>query len=391
VSTDIQKALRALPASVRKSIKDACGGEWDRVVVSADGAITIYNTATLAARARDRAAGPPVRQPAASSSAPPARPVRRPAASSSGPVPAPPPARQPAASSSEPATGADVDEPAPRPRKTMLEALAEKQAALGGRAPVRPGLSHDSQAALERLRAHAAKLKDGPPAPPSLPVPVQVQSAPADPGRRARDVVRRDGDGSDFDPRVLIEQAQSATGLCDFLAGGLPEGAAYLYFPDVADMYGMDFDLVDSVIRNPQEVSVRPETVTKGYPVLKFARGDIQAIMGFKDPQLPMCIAVYFTHRLDHEDRHTRSGGEQMRPPSTGSALLRHLKGMGAEIKKNDARETARVTYKNQSLGQVSTRDHDRDAVRRDFERMARKIRGVDAAEKEKQDADGTR
>ncbi len=125
------------------------------------------------------------------------------------------------------------------------------------------------------------------------------------------------------DPEVIrnfdwdqVNLDDTAAKLCQLMRNGVPPAIRYSYSPDVLALYGVDLNLLEGALRHPERVEIRPESFNrdKRYPVLAFHRGDVQVILGLRQPVSPKVIAAYATSRLEHDTHrvgHTGSGGSK--------------------------------------------------------------------------------
>lgn len=176
--------------------------------------------------------------------------------------------------------------------------------------------------------------------------------------------------------------------MADRCRSGLPAEVPYLIRDDVLAMEGFVEAEVDAALRHPERVTVRPETQDKDkrYPVLSFRRGDVNVILGTRNPAKPAVIAAYWTSLLMgydptyHRDR-TGGGGskEKASVPTTTQALLRRLKALGAYITPDPAGLTASVLYDGQDLGKINIGGNlPRTTVETDWQRTQRRIHAID-------------
>ncbi len=161
----------------------------------------------------------------------------------------------------------------------------------------------------------------------------------------------------------------------------------YTVHPDVMALYGVDLDLVEGVLREPEQVAVRPESFDKEkrYVVLSFKRGDLEVILGTRNLREPMVIAVYASSRLEadtHRVNHAGGGGKKREGglPKTPTQMASRLRAMGCEVAIDVRDDTAPVTYKGQDLGRVTCLP-DRSTVESDYQRIIRKIDGINRKE----------
>jgi hypothetical protein len=182
------------------------------------------------------------------------------------------------------------------------------------------------------------------------------------------------------------ELAASASGLMKAWRTGLPAAVGFEYLPDVLALYGLDQEMVESCLRNPDRVELRPESYDekKRYVVLGFHKADVHVILGLKDRAHPCVIAVYVSAMLEndhHRVGHTGGGGKkkQAGPPKNPRALLQALHDLGCRTTR-DASNNAHVhvEYGGQDLGMVRAGDiYDRRDVDSDWNRMQRKVHAI--------------
>jgi transcriptional regulator with XRE-family HTH domain len=203
-----------------------------------------------------------------------------------------------------------------------------------------------------------------------------------------RDVWKRDGEGSWSDDELQATAYQLLVKCMD----GLPEGIAFDYKDDVLATQGFVEEDVIAAVRKPQRVEIRPESwdKEKRYPILGFHRGDCMVVLGMRQPNTPRVIAAYWTSLLA-ADRHVvnRHGGggakKKVGLPSTPTATISRLTGMGAEIEGDPVlSKTVKVTYKGQDLGKISCGAVTKSVVESDYQRCLRKMQAIDRRQEAK-------
>lgn len=169
---------------------------------------------------------------------------------------------------------------------------------------------------------------------------------------------------------------------------GIPDVCDIQIYAEVLALYGVDLEMAESVARNPSHVVIAPETYEKKYPVLRFRRGDLMAVVGFKQPRTPMMIAVYVDALLMPDDSKpqrmsgTGGGGARKRQgvPTRPTMLLKALKELGATLEIDVDKQRATVKFKDQDLGQVEIADTvSKETVETSYQRMQRKIHAIQA------------
>lgn len=343
-----ERAAKKLPAAIRRMLEAQCDGEWDRVTVT-NGVYTVHNNFRMAHRACLNL------QPGVSPAPAKPKPQRPPQARPEPVPPAPPTPPPPAPVQARPTPPPPVQTPPPAP-----ESRREKT----------------PQAALIQEVFGQGHSKDG--------GGVKIVSAPpkerVDLHKWTFDPDSCDWSLTDFDKPI--------TKLRDELINGLPDSVPFQWHADVLALGGMNLDMFEAAIRHPQRVEIRPETRTKKYPVLAFHRGDATAIVGFRTPTHPMCIAIYAVSKLD-PDMHTMRGGnggggarKTTGLPKNVRAMIKSLRQMGAEIDYGSdvTSKCGEVKYKNQCLGKVSVAETTpRQTVQSDYQRTVRRMNAIDA------------
>ncbi len=178
----------------------------------------------------------------------------------------------------------------------------------------------------DRVAGRPAAVEEAPPRPPDV---VDVRTSPMpDP-----EVIRN----FDWDQVNLDDTAAK---LCQLMRNGVPPAIRYTYSPDVLALYGVDLNLLEGALRQPERVEIRPESFNrdKRYPVLAFHRGDVQVILGLRQPVSPKVIAAYATSRLEHDTHrvgHTGGGGSKRSVsglPSNPRQVVSRLGAGGAQV-----------------------------------------------------------
>lgn len=352
----------ALEAAMKKHrgmkqvLRISCGGDWDRVVYDPrDGSFTTHNNKLMADRARARITGT-VDQPVSASlqlvwkSAEDIDPCERCKSR----------AHETRLCDVPPAVEVvEVERPklvpAPEPKRKMVSVdMAELANALGVKKVVEATTTIVTQPKKEHVD-------------PSVWVPPT---------------------GKPFDWEQ-VDLKQSTSRFAQQWARGLPAGVGFSYLPDVLALWGLDTELTEAVLRNPESVEVRPESfhTNKRYPVLGFKRGDVQVILGMRDPVHPCIIAVYVASRLEADEHRVNhhgggaGGKSETGLPKTAGQLRSRLEAAGCDLRIDLDKQTAEVTYKGRSLGKVNVDRHlPRAAVETEWQRTQRRIAGVDRA-----------
>lgn len=188
------------------------------------------------------------------------------------------------------------------------------------------------------------------------------------------------------DPLTPEELEQGVFDLYEDVKAGLPSAYPFIYHPNVLALAGLNKGEIEGAIRSPEFVEVRPETKGKGYPVFGFQRGDVRAILGFRDKSQPAIIAAYWTTLMAHDtyrvERSGKAGGSKAATglPSNPGASLKRLRNLGADVVENG--KTAAVKYRGQELGQVTCGiGVPKLQVQTDYQRCLRKMHAIDQRE----------
>jgi hypothetical protein len=150
--------------------------------------------------------------------------------------------------------------------------------------------------------------------------------------------------------------------------------------------------VIAAVRQARQRVEIRPESwdKEKRYPILGFHKGDCMVVVGMRQPSTPRVIAAYWTSLLvGRPARVNRHGGggakKKVGLPSTPTATISRLTGMGAEIEGDPVlSKTVKVTYKGQDLGKISCGAVTKSVVESDYQRCLRKMQAIDRRQEAK-------
>ena len=191
----------------------------------------------------------------------------------------------------------------------------------------------------------------------------QVLAPPVVPGSSPREILAAYPDIRTEADWQAVDLPSTAYALSQAVGAGLPEELSLGFHADVLALAGVDLDAAESCVRVPERVEIAEETAKKGYPVLRFHRGDVCSVIGFRQPRKPLAIAVYFGGSAFREyQNHGRAnagtgggGGSRKESgiPRTGPTLMRRLRDMGATVTIDPGEKTATVVHKGQALGQV--------------------------------------
>ena len=174
---------------------------------------------------------------------------------------------------------------------------------------------------------------------------------------------------------------------------GLPDEYGYDYKDDVLATAGFVQEDVDSALRRPERVEIRPESWDreKRYPILGFYKGDVSVILGMRTPAKPRVIAAYWQALLEADTHRVNKvgGGGAKKPvglPARPTAAIERLRSAGCEIPDPGPEEKpVPVTYKGQDLGKITTsRKTSKATVQSDYQRTLRKMQAIDRREASK-------
>lgn len=331
---------RKLPLAVRRTLAAQCDGDWDRVTTDGGGGFVVHNNAFKAAAYIAGGTVQPVFTPPA-------------------PIVAPAIVRE--------FTRREPKRPA-RPQREVADAevRALKHLIESRPSTIRPGVNVVSAADTDRAE--------------------QISSW------------RESSEAIEVDWTQVSDQALDMTAheLLKQCEGGLPPEIPFLFHPEVLAMEGFKDaeDEIRATLRYPDRVEIRPETGKKRYPILGFWRGDVNVILGMRQPNRPAVIAAYYTALLMpdiHRVRHVGGGGAKREDnglPRNPGQVIRALRALGAEVANTNPRDvagTASVTFEGQELGSISVGRTARATCERDWQRMQRKIEAI----KRRQEAKG--
>lgn len=183
---------------------------------------------------------------------------------------------------------------------------------------------------------------------------------------------------------------QNAWRLQARISKGVGPDMALKFFDEVTALHGVDLDMVESVVRQADKVTVDGSTATRKYPVLHFQRGDVLVVVGFRQ-DTPLIMAAYFSGPgmsgipTGHGNRGAGGGGARKATglPTSVNAVVTRLRSCGAEVKEDPGGNTAEVWFAQQSLGKIQTGIRaTKDTCRSDYQRCIRKIDSIQQKER---------
>ena len=235
----------------------------------------------------------------------------------------------------------------------------------------------------EMLAVVAPELKGKRPAPPAASVTIEPPKARQSPALTMSPV--RQDPTTDAQWQALRDFEGTVAAIRDRFAKGLPDTIRFTYMPEVLALEGMDFEIVEDALRNPERVDIAPETFDKKYPVLRFHRGDVCTVLGLRISTSPAIIAAYVDARLMHDTHrvsHTGGGGSKQTAgvPTNARALITALRNRGARLPDDvEELQSVEVIYKGQVLGKVSVgATTPKATIETDYQRTQRRMHAID-------------
>jgi hypothetical protein len=186
---------------------------------------------------------------------------------------------------------------------------------------------------------------------------------------------------------VPMEWAGSEEGLTTWALyqrakDGIPPEVPVVFKDDVSALYGVDLDMLESIVRQPERCEIDPSSGTRKYAMLKYWRGDVLAVVGFREPIVPMIVAAYVNNiSLAQYLRKDGSGGGGSRKaqgvPTRPDLLVKRLRALGADIDwtELDTADTVEVFYNKESMGKITVGPkYSKTTVEKDWQRTQRRI-----------------
>lgn len=75
------------------------------------------------------------------------------------------------------------------------------------------------------------------------------------------------------------------------------------------ELYGVDTRLIVDAVRAPQSISIDPRTPEVGYDIKRLRRGDVEVVVGYRDPERPMILYVRLATPDDDQGPKRSPGG----------------------------------------------------------------------------------
>ncbi len=391
--------LRQVHPVLRKAVTEACGGDFSRLRQEDDGSITVLNHAAkhppdLKPRARVRPAGQPVKKASVKRAPVKGAVAKAPAEKASAPR-AP---RRSAPVSSPPAGfgggGVVAQAVGARAKAVMPRHLSSPEVLPHtARNPVAERALREPDVGPEALQQPVLRGGRAPEVKKSTVRVVRAERAPV--VRRAPTLDRVVP--PEFDIREAWENLdveKSASKMLTVCRQGLPAVLPLDLHSDVLALQKLNADLVISSVRNPHFVEIAgKDTKDKGYPILRFYRGDVMTVVGMREAQFPTVIATYATSRLDADEHRagtskgvgSRGGGGARKAhglPGTPNAVMNRLRPSGVDFNFDELHDTvASVMYRGQELGKLKLVGSDRKQCESDYQRILRKVDAIQRRE----------
>jgi hypothetical protein len=362
IPADVAAALNRVPAVARQTIKASlamsCEGDWRRVTVEGRG-FKVHNT-------------PQTREVAVKKA----------------------PAKK---TETKTHVVLEREAPAPEPRLTPTSFAKFVGTGVMAREPDRvhrsPVPAPPSPVDAEALAKALRPLQEGVTPSQTIEPGVNVELAGERPYKGPEKVLspeRAPEDPWATDELILAEAAS----FFKMFRNGLPEAIRFDYFPEVLAVDGLNLDDVEAAVRHPEDVEIaREHALGNRYPILRFRRGDVVTVMGFRTPRRPRIIAGYWiglllhdTHRVSYAGI-TGGGGarKEVGLPNTPRQAINRLKGIGADITWEETMtdvKAVEVKYHGQSLGKISVDPTTkRDMVKSQYQSFHRKMHAIQLRE----------
>lgn len=75
------------------------------------------------------------------------------------------------------------------------------------------------------------------------------------------------------------------------------------------ELYNVDTRLIVDAVRAPQMISIDPRTAEVGYDIKRLRRGDVEVVVGYRDPEYPMILYVRLATPDDDQGARRSPGG----------------------------------------------------------------------------------
>ncbi len=318
--------VRALPPQVRALLSQRCGGDWSRVTQEPDGSVIVHN--------------------------------------------------HPQSIQRRMATARTVELPPEGETRTQIKNGAKKAAK---KPTPKPPQVPAVTPATPKPRAKKAAKKAAPPSfsEPSVPVPLAAAPVPPPvPAQREPQWQVLPGSGEEQDPEKLAGAVYTLAQVC---ANGLPPEYPVTFHEDVLALSFVNPDEAETAMRHPERVVVAEQSREKGYPVLRFHKGSVTVVVGFKSRTTPSIIAVYYAETIARNGEGAAGGGgkrQGMGVPKTTSQLIKALRELGVEFDTEE--EHPVVTFAGNDLGKITlTRVRQKAEVESDWQRIQRKVAAI--------------
>jgi len=145
------------------------------------------------------------------------------------------------------------------------------------------------------------------------------------------------------------------------------------------ELYGVDTRLIVDAVRAPQSVSIDPRTNEVGYPIKRLRRGDVEVVVGYREPEWPTILYVRLATPDDDQGPKRSPGGVSGSsvPPTMGE-LHRRITMAGYQVQTGGAAHPKVVSQTGDVLMSIPNTPSDKRSLAntwRDFVRLDREYK----------------
>ena len=99
------------------------------------------------------------------------------------------------------------------------------------------------------------------------------------------------------------------------------------------EIYGVDTRLIVDTVRAPQAVSLDPRSAEVGYDIKRLRRGDVEVVVGYREPEYPTILYVRLATPDDTQGpKRSHGGAKGSSLPPTVTELHRRITTQGYSL-----------------------------------------------------------
>jgi len=146
------------------------------------------------------------------------------------------------------------------------------------------------------------------------------------------------------------------------------------------DTYDFPRDLIETAVRNPDELSWDPNTAENKYPILRIRKGDLTLSVSIKDTNKPFVMYIHLNYpeenRISYGGSRKTSGVSGSNKPKTPLEQQAWFRAHGCKL--SNAASGVKVTFQGHLVGMIHLTAHTRGgSPLSSFQMLAKNLREI--------------